>query len=447
MGLSVSLAGGAAAGALVTAAPAGAASTSNRLLSGTTLASGHSIVSASGQFRLVMETGGDLVVLHGSTPIWGITGRNDPGAHAIMQSNGDFVLYNGSHVVWTTGTDRAGDAGSNMRIDDNGELEIKTPSGHAIWTSYPKPTLGSGMTLLGGSVMLSANGQYKLAMERGGDLALYHGAALIWHISPRDGAGDQLSMNRGGDLVLTKGARLLWHSGTDKPGDGGSTLNLENSGDLAVLTPGNTQIWGTVPDEPTVSEGDTGAAVALLQRDLTALGYWVDTTGGTFDDSTQQAVWALQKAAGLDRDGVVGPTTWEALFRGVQPAIRAASGNLIEVNLSDDLLMIIVNGKLWRILNCSTGGGYTYVENGQTDVAITPTGVFSTFAAINGTDTDPLGTLWRPRFFYEGYAIHGDSDVPPYPVSHGCVRISDEAINWIWAVNADPIGEEVWVYS
>ena len=36
--------------------------------------------------------------------------------------------------------------------------------------------------------------------------------------------------------------------------------------------------------------------------------------------------------------------------------------------------------------------------------------------------TDSLGTLWRPRFFYEGYAIHGDSSVPPTPVSHGCAR-------------------------
>jgi len=43
--------------------------------------------------------------------------------------------------------------------------------------------------------------------------------------------------------------------------------------------------------------------VASLQSQLYALGYWVDTTNGSFDDSTQQAVWALQKAAGLTRDG------------------------------------------------------------------------------------------------------------------------------------------------
>ena len=42
------------------------------------------------------------------------------------------------------------------------------------------------------------------------------------------------------------------------------------------------------------------------RRSCYALGYWVDTTSGSFDDSTQQAVWALQKAANLPRDGVVG---------------------------------------------------------------------------------------------------------------------------------------------
>jgi lipoprotein-anchoring transpeptidase ErfK/SrfK len=79
-------------------------------------------------------------------------------------------------------------------------------------------------------------------------------------------------------------------------------------------------------------------------------------------------------------------------------------------------------------------------------VANTPSGVFHTYRAIDGVDVDSLGTLWRPRFFTGGYAIHGDSSVPPYPVSHGCVRVSNEAIDWIWANNIDPLGTEVWVY-
>ena len=70
-----------------------------------------------------------------------------------------------------------------------------------------------------------------------------------------------------------------------------------------VATPDGGGYWllPTTPPPlpPTLSPGASGAAVAPLQQQLSALGYWVDTTGGSFDDSTEQAVWALQKAAGL----------------------------------------------------------------------------------------------------------------------------------------------------
>jgi lipoprotein-anchoring transpeptidase ErfK/SrfK len=108
--------------------------------------------------------------------------------------------------------------------------------------------------------------------------------------------------------------------------------------------------------------------------------------------------------------------------------------------------MVINAGKLLHTLNVSTGGGYTYTDQGVTSVAITPSGVFHIYNVINGLDVDSLGELWRPRFFVGGFAVHGESYVPPFPVSHGCVRVSDEAINWIWAENIMPIGTEVWVY-
>ena len=95
--------------------------------------------------------------------------------------------------------------------------------------------------------------------------------------------------------------------------------------------------------------------------------------------------------------------------------------------------MVVDGGKLLHTLNVSTGGGYTYVDQGVTSVATTPSGVFHIYNVIDGLDVDSLGALWRPRFFYGGFAVHGDSYVPPFPDSHGCVRVSDEAINWIWA--------------
>lgn len=183
-----------------------------------------------------------------------------------------------------------------------------------------------------------------------------------------------------------------------------------------------------------------------IQQKLSALGYWLGPDNGVFGDSTQQAVYALQKAAGIERDGIVGPETRAALAKGIVPVPQPASGNLIEVDLELDLIMFVDNGKLVATLNCSSGGGYSFSTGSGTVLAITPTGVFHTFRVIDGADTDSLGTLWRPRFFSGPYAIHGDGYVPPYPVSHGCVRVSDEAIDWIWAENLDPIGMEVWVF-
>jgi len=80
-------------------------------------------------------------------------------------------------------------------------------------------------------------------------------------------------------------------------------------------------------------------------------------------------------------------------------------------------------------------------------VAVTPTGVFHIFSVING--------LWTstPRSAVAAEVLQAPADMQStvtrgcrlYPVSHGCVRVSNEAINWIWAANIAPIGEEVWV--
>ena len=112
----------------------------------------------------------------------------------------------------------------------------------------------------------------------------------------------------------------------------GSMGGQSNSNPIRAIaaTPDGGGYWllptSPPPAPPTLSPGATGAAVASLQQQLLQLGYWVDTTGGTFDDSTEQAVWALQKAANLTRDGVVGPATWAALAVGVVPQPRPARG-------------------------------------------------------------------------------------------------------------------------
>lgn len=196
----------------------------------------------------------------------------------------------------------------------------------------------------------------------------------------------------------------------------------------------------------TLAFGSSGPEVQELQVRLSSLGYWLGVPNGVFGDATQQAVYALEKVAGLGRSGVVGAQFVAALNAGAVPRARTTSGDAIEVDLEDDLVLFVQNGSVRYTLNTSTGGGYTYVEDGVSDVATTPRGVFSIGRVVDGLVVDTLGALWRPRFFYEGFAIHGDGYVPPEPVSHGCVRVSNEAIDWIWAENLAPVGMKVWVY-
>ena len=196
----------------------------------------------------------------------------------------------------------------------------------------------------------------------------------------------------------------------------------------------------------TLRPGLAGADVLAVQSRLAALGYWLGEPDGVFGGTTQQAVFALQKTAGLTADGVMGRETRRALIRGAEPRARSTSGHVIEIDLGRGLLLIVDDGIVHTVLNTSTGGGYTYVSTGVVGIARTPTGKFAVYSQIDGLQISPLGTLWRPKYFVGGYAVHGSTSVPPVAVSHGCVRVSYPAMDWIWAQNLMPLGTAVWVY-
>jgi peptidoglycan hydrolase-like protein with peptidoglycan-binding domain len=202
----------------------------------------------------------------------------------------------------------------------------------------------------------------------------------------------------------------------------------------------------TPPAPRKLKKGAKGAAVTAVQQRLTALGYWNGKADGTFGALTQQAVYALQKAAGLGRDGVVGPKTEKALQEGIRPAARSTSGHVVEINLKRQLLMIVDDGRVTRIFNTATGSNTDYEHDGNTYFADTPPGKFRVSRHIDGWRHGPLGPLWRPKYFNGGIAVHGAYSIPPYPASHGCARVSIAAMNWMWANDALPTKTRVWVY-
>jgi peptidoglycan hydrolase-like protein with peptidoglycan-binding domain len=68
--------------------------------------------------------------------------------------------------------------------------------------------------------------------------------------------------------------------------------------------------------QPKLRQGNRGAAVKTLQSQLNARGANI-AVDGSFGPATAKAVRALQSAAGIGVDTVVGPKTWNALYSSV----------------------------------------------------------------------------------------------------------------------------------
>jgi hypothetical protein len=167
---------------------------------------------------------------------------------------------------------------------------------------------------------------------------------------------------------------------------------------------------------------------------LIELGYDIPAVDGRFGDDTHHAVVAFQKVNGLGRDGVVGASTRAALASPVipEPVHPRRKGTSVEVDLTRQVLYLLHGGRIERILDASTGGGYTFVSRGVTKVAQTATGDYAVYLQYEGWYQSSVGPMYRSSFWLRGFAIHGAAEVPPYPASHGCVRVTMAAIDRLW---------------
>ena len=192
---------------------------------------------------------------------------------------------------------------------------------------------------------------------------------------------------------------------------------------------------GAALSNPVLRLGSRGRAVVTLQKRLTALHYFdIGAIDGVFGLKTYHAVVAFQKVQRIARDGIVGPVTWNKLASPFRPNPRyRLTTSSLEVDLTRQVVYYVSHRAVTRILDTSTGSGAWYYSGGTWQRAITPTGRFKIYRRINGWHQSPLGQLYRPNYFYKGYAVHGYASVPAYPASHGCVRITIPTMDRMWA--------------
>jgi hypothetical protein len=114
---------------------------SDTLRSTQQLKANEALVSRNGLVRLVLEPGGNLVILRQgqATPLWSSQTAGKPVTHAIMRNDGSLACVDGSgKVYWSTPT--TGHAGSRVTLQNDGNLVIYSASSTVLWSSNSTAT-------------------------------------------------------------------------------------------------------------------------------------------------------------------------------------------------------------------------------------------------------------------------------------------------------------------
>jgi peptidoglycan hydrolase-like protein with peptidoglycan-binding domain len=200
---------------------------------------------------------------------------------------------------------------------------------------------------------------------------------------------------------------------------------------------------------PTASPTRVPAAydVKAVQTQLPALHYYAGAIDGDRSPRFRSAVMAFQKVNGLGADGSVGKITLAALKAPKEPVLRGSGGGTrVEIDLTKQVLYVVKDGVVTRILPVSSGSGKTYLtKKGNTATALSPVGHYTIQRRIVGERKADLGTLYDPQYFYKGWAIHGSNSVPAYPASHGCIRVTRSDAKYL--LDAIHTGTQVYIYG
>jgi peptidoglycan hydrolase-like protein with peptidoglycan-binding domain len=264
-------------------------------------------------------------------------------------------------------------------------------------------------------------------------------------IVPVSARGFEIFSQSGGQVIADVSGYYL---GTPAAGAQAAQTNTDP-------TPAGCVGFAALPVAPIVN-GSSAMAVSRVQQRLLDLGFWTQAVDGGFGRSTSQAVLAFQKWAGLKTNSAVDDATANALNTTLcRPNAGRPTGDYFEVDRTKQIAFVVRGGKVMWAFNVSTGNGKSYDEEDQKNsgnrvigTAITPLGDFKTYresdVALYQSD---LGTLYRPKFVVGGIAVHGASNVPNYPASHGCIRVINPVMDLIWGQNLLPLRSPVWIHD
>jgi len=158
---------------------------------------------------------------------------------------------------------------------------------------------------------------------------------------------------------------------------------------------------------PVLRGGSYGPAVTILERELVQRHFRAPTGERPLRERRHRCRLRSAKACRADAHRNRERRHWRALYRTATPQAKL-SGNYIEIDKTKQLLYVVRGGKVKTIVPVSTG------KTGNT-----PVGTFHVYRKAPGWS----GAMFWANYFLRGFAVHGYPFVPPWPASHGCVRL------------------------
>jgi peptidoglycan/xylan/chitin deacetylase (PgdA/CDA1 family) len=228
----------------------------DRLEVGEQLTVGQQLTSSNGQYRLIMQGDGNLVVYDAlNKPLWSASSNGKGGSRVVMQGDGNLVIYRSDNTpVWHTQTNGSGANKAVMQDDGNfvlyqGTKAMWSSKGGLIYSVLGASTQVSdrlipGQQLSVGQSLYSRDGRYRLVLQGDGNLVIYSPRnRAIWSTKTNGKGGNRLVLQTDGNLVLYAGNKPLWSSKTSRKAV--SSLVMQSDGNLVLYDTHSRPLWAS----------------------------------------------------------------------------------------------------------------------------------------------------------------------------------------------------------
>lgn len=190
-----------------------------------------------------------------------------------------------------------------------------------------------------------------------------------------------------------------------------------------------------VPDRPDRAAEEKDTTLLEAQQLLDTLGYPIGPVDGVDGAQTRRGLCAWRRLEGLAAHrGPLEPAELDAI-RSTGGLPPAAAGRGVTVDRTCQVLYLRDGGMWQDVHRASTGRGGLPHPGDYTIVFKRPGWHTSTLYPA------PEPNMYNAMYFSGPIAIHGSSLVPPHPASAGCVRVTPEGADLLFAILevGDPI--------